>query len=35
MLSRKKFAVVAIAVAALFTSSTPAFAAQLNGSGAT
>ena len=35
MLSRKKLAVVAIATAALFTSSTPAFAAVINGSGAT
>jgi phosphate transport system substrate-binding protein len=35
MLSRKKLAVVAIAIAALFTSSTPAFAAVINGSGAT
>ena len=35
MLSRKKFAVVVIATSALLGSSSPAFAAQLNGSGAT
>jgi phosphate transport system substrate-binding protein len=35
MLSRKKLAVAAIAAAALFTSSSPAFAAVINGSGAT
>jgi phosphate transport system substrate-binding protein len=35
MLSRKKFAVVIITAAALFASSSPAFAAVINGSGAT
>ena len=35
MLSRKKFAVVVIATSALLGSSSPAFAAQLTGSGAT
>ena len=35
MLSRKKLAVVVIAISALIVSSSPAYAAQLNGSGAT